>query len=249
MFENSRSWQRMSGEPARGIKIHLGYVPDLEVDEADERRGMRWAIVGAIVVHVVLLLVTVPYKPSVPDWKAPQRAVFAVKQLRFEQPKPQPQEALPRPKQAVRRIPIPDPTPDEPEPILPDEPEIEVPLLDVDTLGIDDFFIPDGPPRRGLRGGQAVRLGGDIVPPVKLSGETPVYTEEARQGRVQGVVILEAVIDVEGNVAEVEVLKGLPLGLSETAVAAAQEWKFRPALRNGEPVPVYYNLTVRFSLQ
>ena len=76
-----------------------------------------------------------------------------------------------------------------------------------------------------------------------------MYTEEARQGRVQGVVILEAIIDVLGNVEDVKVLKGLPLGLSETAVTAASDWKFRPALRNGDPVPVFYNLTVRFSLQ
>lgn len=249
MLEDSRTWQRISGEPERGIRIHLGYVPYLEVDEAGERRGMRWAIVGAIALHVVLFLVRVPYSPSVPDWQAPERAVFAVKQLRFERPEPQPQEALPRPKQAVRRIPIPDPTPDDPEPIVPDVVEIEVPLIDLDSLGIDDFFIPDGPPARGRSGGPVMRLGGDIQPPVKLSGDTPVYTEEARQGRIQGVVILEAVIDVQGNVAEVTVLKGLPLGLSETAVAAAQAWKFRPALRNGEPVPVYYNLTVKFSLQ
>lgn len=249
MFEESRSWQRMNAEPERGIRIHLGYVPEMDIDEGEERRGMRLAIIGAVALHVVLFLVHFSFEPSVPDWQAPERAVFAVKQLRFERPDPVPQQALPRPRRAVKRIPIPDPTPDDPEPILLDEPEIEIPLLDLDALGIDDFFIPDGPPTLGPSGRQAMRLGGDIVPPVKLSGETPVYTEEARQGRVQGVVILEAVIDVLGNVAQVKILKGLPLGLSETAVAAAEEWKFRPALRNGEPVPVYYNLTVKFSLQ
>jgi len=249
MFEDSRTWERIHGEPARGIRIHLGYVPELDVDEDDERRGMRWAIAGAVLLHLIFFVVRLPFNPSVPEWQAPERPVFAVKQLRFERPEPLPQQALPRPKRAVKRVPIPDPTPDDPEPILRDEPEIEVPLLDLDALGIDDFFIPDGPPAQGPSGPRAERLGGDIVPPVKLSGGTPVYTEEARQGRVQGVVILEAVIDVAGNVADVKVLKGLPLGLSETAVAAAQEWKFHPALRNGEPVPVYYNLTVKFSLQ
>lgn len=249
MLEDSRTWQRISGEPERGIRIHLGYVPEIEIDEGEERRGMRRAVIGAIALHVVLFLVTFPFEPSASDWQPPERVVFAVKELRFERPEPEPQQALPRPRRAVKRIPIPDPTPDEPEPILPDEPEIEVPLLDIDALGIDDFFIPDGPPSDGPSGGQAMRLGGDILPPVKLSGETPVYTEEARQGRIQGVVILEAVIDVTGDVSEVKILKGLPLGLSETAVAAAEQWKFRPALRNGEPVPVYYNLTVTFSLQ
>jgi protein TonB len=62
-------------------------------------------------------------------------------------------------------------------------------------------------------------------------------------------VILEAIIDEAGDVDEVTVLKGLPLGLTETAVVAARDWKFKPATRDGAPVPVFYNLTVRFSLQ
>jgi len=249
MFEDSRTWHRINGEPERGIRIHLGYVPDIEVDEKGERRAMRWAIFGAVVLHLVLFAVRIPFAPSRPDWTAPERAVFAVKQLRFERPEPEPQQAVPRPKREAKRIPVPDPTPDDPEPILPDEPEIEMPEFDFEVEGIDDFFIPDGPPPRGPSGPRAVRLGGDITPPVKLSGETPGYTEEARQGRVQGVVILEAIIDDVGNVAQVKVLKGLPLGLTESAVAAAEQWRFRPAMRGSEPVAVFYNLTVKFSLQ
>ncbi len=250
MFEKSPTWHRINGEPPKAIRIHLGYVPDLEVDEARERRGMRWAIFGAVVLHVALFLAPLSFAPSRPDWVAPpQRPVFAVQQLRFEQPKPLPQQSLPKPRKAVKRIPIPDPTPDDPEPILPDEIELPLPEIDIAEIGFDDFIIPDGPPGVDPGGARPMRLGGDIIPPVKLAGDTPVYTEEARQGRVQGVVILEAIIDVLGNVADVKVLKGLPLGLSETAVTAASDWKFRPALRNGDPVPVFYNLTVRFSLQ
>lgn len=249
MFENSRTWQRINGEPERVIRIHLGYVPNLEVDEARERRGMRWAIAGAIALHVALFLVHFSFEPQRPDWQAPERAVFALRQLRFKQPEPVTRQAPPMPRKAVKRIPIPDPTPDEPEPILREELEIPLPEYDIVDLGIDDFFIPDGPPPIESGAGQPVQVGGEVTPPIKLAGETPIYTEEARQGRIQGVVILEAIIDVLGNVANVRVLKGLPLGLSETAVLATQGWKFRPALRNGAPVPVFYNLTVRFSLQ
>jgi TonB family protein len=248
MFDNSPTWKRINREPERAIRIHLGYVPNLEVNEARERRNMRRAIVAAIALHAVLFMLHFSFEPQRPDWKAPERAVFAVRQLRFKAPEPATRQAPPKPRKAVKRIPIPDPTPDDPEPIL-QELEIRLPDSDIVDVGIDDFFIPDGPPSRASGAGRPFQVGGDVTPPVKLAGGVPLYTEEARQGRIQGVVILEAIIDVLGNVADIRVLKGLPLGLTETAVLATQEWKFRPALRNGSPVAVFYNLTVRFSLQ
>jgi protein TonB len=63
------------------------------------------------------------------------------------------------------------------------------------------------------------------------------------------VVILEAVIDAEGAVRRVRVLKGLPAGLSESAVETVKQWKFKPATLEGQPVAVIFNLTVSFSLQ
>jgi len=249
MFDKSPTWTRIAGEPNKVIRVHLGYVPDLDDTSADEQRGLRLAIVGAILAHIVLFLVHVPYEPSRPEWIGREQQVFAVRQLQFKQPEAVQQQSLPKPREAVKRIPIPDPTPDDPEPIRLEEMELPVPNLEVTEMGIDDFFIPDGPPRPMPAGGPPVRVGGDVKPPVKIFGGMPRYTEEARQGRVQGVVILEAVIDNEGHVVDVRVLKGLPLGLSDTAVEAALAWRFKPAMRGVEPVSVFYNLTVRFSLQ
>ena len=62
-------------------------------------------------------------------------------------------------------------------------------------------------------------------------------------------MIVQAIIDKEGNVTNVKVLKGLPMGLEEEAVKAIKRWKFKPATLNGKPVDVYYNLTVNFRLQ
>ena len=56
-------------------------------------------------------------------------------------------------------------------------------------------------------------------------------------------------IDEQGNVTDVSVLKGLPMGLSEAAVEAVKQWKYKPATLNGKPVAVYFNLTVNFQLQ
>lgn len=92
-------------------------------------------------------------------------------------------------------------------------------------------------------------VGGDVKAPRKVSAPPPQYTKKARKARVQGVVIVQAVIDPKGNVAEVKVLKGLEKGLSEQAVAAIRTWKFEPATLHGEPIAVYYNLTVNFRLE
>ena len=100
-------------------------------------------------------------------------------------------------------------------------------------------------------GGEAPRLvEGDMTPPrVVERTTTPQYTPEARAQRVQGVVILQATIDLAGQVRDVEVLKGLPLGLTEAAVEAVRGWTFVPALdEQGRPVEVLYNLTVNFRL-
>lgn len=64
-----------------------------------------------------------------------------------------------------------------------------------------------------------------------------------------GVVILEAVIDEQGNVKDVRVRQGLSDGLDQAAVEAVRTWKFSPAKMDGKPVPVWYTLTVKFTIE
>jgi len=93
-------------------------------------------------------------------------------------------------------------------------------------------------------------VGGGITPPRRLSGEPPKYTEEARKERLQGVVIVRAVIDRSGAVTDLEALKELPLGLTEAAEEAIRTWSFEPARdADGDPIDVYYNLTINFRLE
>ena len=94
-----------------------------------------------------------------------------------------------------------------------------------------------------------MRVGGNVLAPKKISGPDPVYTEVARRARIEGIVIIEAVIDRDGNVTEARVLKPLALGLSDAALDAVRKWKFRPGTMNGQPVAVYYNLTVTFRVE
>lgn len=93
------------------------------------------------------------------------------------------------------------------------------------------------------------RVGGNVTRPEVISQTKPTYTEVARKARLQGTVILEAVIDEEGDVASTRVLKGLPMGLDQAAVDAVSTWKFKPATFEGKPVKVYYVLTVNFQLE
>ena len=96
---------------------------------------------------------------------------------------------------------------------------------------------------------KVVMVGGDVKAPVRIRESHPRYTREARKARIQGIVIIQATIDKQGNVVDTRILKGLPKGLSEMAEAAIKTWKFKPATLNGKPVAVYYNLTINFSLR
>lgn len=101
----------------------------------------------------------------------------------------------------------------------------------------------------GGTGDQPLRVGGNVKPPEIVHRVEPNYTEDARRSRVQGVVILEAIIDAQGNVTDVRIIKTLADGLGEEAAKAVRQWKFRPGTQNGKPVPVIFSLTVNFRLQ
>jgi protein TonB len=94
-----------------------------------------------------------------------------------------------------------------------------------------------------------MRVGGDVKAPVVIHRVEPAYTDLARKARITGIVIVEAIIDRDGNVDKVKVLKGLSLGLTQAAEDAVRKWKFKPGTMNGEPVDVIFNLTVNFTLQ
>jgi len=69
----------------------------------------------------------------------------------------------------------------------------------------------------------------------------------AKQARVQGVVILECTISPQGKVSDVKVLRGIPL-LDQAAIDAVKQWVYTPTLLNGVPVPVIMTVTVNFKL-
>ena len=95
-----------------------------------------------------------------------------------------------------------------------------------------------------------VVVGGDVQAPQRLTDLVPIYTEPARKARIEGIVILQLTISKGGDVLDVKVLKGLPMGLTDAAVDAARRQKFKPAYRasSGKPVDCLYTVTVQFRI-
>jgi len=70
----------------------------------------------------------------------------------------------------------------------------------------------------------------------------------ARQAGVQGAVVLRGIVRKDGAIDNVEVIKDLPYGLGDAARDAVSRWRFRPATYRGDPIDVYYTVTVNFRL-
>jgi len=91
-------------------------------------------------------------------------------------------------------------------------------------------------------------LGNGVIAPVLLVRSTPLYTVEARKARVEGIVVLQAIIRRDGTVDSIKVLKGLGYGLDESAINSIATWRFKPGTLNGNPVDVITNFEVEFRI-
>lgn len=90
-----------------------------------------------------------------------------------------------------------------------------------------------------------VRVGGDIRYPARLVNVDPVYPEAARLAGIQGVVILEALINESGKVQDARIMRSIPM-LDAAALAAVRQWEFAPTIVNGVPVKAVMTVTVNF---
>ncbi len=92
----------------------------------------------------------------------------------------------------------------------------------------------------------AVRVGGNVKPPVKIKDVQPVYPAIAKNAKIGGVVVIEATIGADGKVADTKVLRSVPL-LDQAALDAVKQWEYQPSTQNGKPVPVVMTVTVNFT--
>ena len=93
----------------------------------------------------------------------------------------------------------------------------------------------------------AVPAGG--TQPEEVDRVIPRYPAIARRAGTQGPVVVRGIVRRDGTIDNVEVIKDLPYGLGDAAAEAVRRWRFRPATYRGEPIDVYYTVTVNFRLQ
>jgi len=205
---------------------------------------IKWiALSIAVVVHAAVMVVNFPEFKKIQQ-KKPENVIFVKK---YVPPPPKIERKQIVKKKFTRKVPIPDPTPDEPEPIREPEPEIQPEPIppDVDVL----IGVPEPPPAGGplVAGAEGVSL------PVLLAESKlkPDYPELARVARIQGRVILQAIVLKDGTVGELEILNcNRPgMGFEEAAVSAVAQWRYKPAMQGSKPVDVYFTVRVDFELQ
>lgn len=114
-------------------------------------------------------------------------------------------------------------------------------------VGVGDGNIgsPDG---TGSLEEPTLTVGGDVKAPIIVKRVEPPYPALAVKMKKEGVVVLQAIIDREGNLRDVQVLRSPHPVLGDAALAAVNQWKFKPGTLNGNAVKTMFNLTVTFRL-
>jgi len=105
--------------------------------------------------------------------------------------------------------------------------------------------LPAGPPPADAA--RPVRVGGIIRTPKLREQVVPQYPELAKQARTTAIVIIEAVVGVDGRVEAAKVLRGQPL-FDQAALDAVKQWRYQPLLLNGVPMPFVVSVTLVFNL-
>ena len=203
----------------------------------------------ALIVLVVVPLIAIDALP-LPD---ELRAVTLVR----PEPPPEPPQPIPARREAAPPA-NPDAAPVEAPPSITPEPPVRPPtdVGEVDTGstidgavlgsgGIERFSDLTPPPAPAPT--QTVRVGGTVTAPTKIHDVAPAYPQLARSAGIQGIVIIQATIGVDGSVVGAEVLRPVPF-LDQAALDAVRQWRFTPTRLNGVPVAVIMTVTVNFRL-
>jgi protein TonB len=115
--------------------------------------------------------------------------------------------------------------------------------------GGDGPGLNDG--RNGGTGGDVYQAGNGTVGPQLIRDIKPIYTPEAMRARVQGLVIVQAIVLADGSVGPAKIMRSLDatFGLDEEALRTVRQWRFLPGTRGGKPVAVLVEIEMMFTLR
>jgi protein TonB len=227
------------------------------------REGLRSHLSGSVPIsiaaHLVVLLLLLII-PLAADMALPDPLTGMPEFVRVV-PLPPPPQSVPAP-----RAPTPSPAvnPNFAPIAAPDKiaPEVSRPGPQFDVPIGSDMGLPPGigdpngivtsvpqppPPPDPPRQTGPVRVALLPEPPRKIADARPIYPEIARMNRVEGTVVLEAVLDPTGRVTQLRVVRSIPL-LDQAAVDAVKQWRYTPSTYGGKPVSVLMTVTIRFTL-
>jgi protein TonB len=90
-----------------------------------------------------------------------------------------------------------------------------------------------------------------VTSPVPIFKPQPKYTADAMRAKVQGTVVMSAVVLADGSVSDIRITRSLDqsFGLDEEAKKTAAQWRFRPGTKQGEPVAVRIQIELDFNLR
>jgi protein TonB len=217
------------------------------LDHNGDRRPLQLAILSAILVHLIALYITLPQTSRV-ILSDPQVSLPLVPFHLPPPPLPKPPEKLPQHplEQRMLLIPIPDPTPDEIEPIREPEPDPDLEPLPPDMIA---FPVVTGPPPVGRLEPQLPGVNG-VTDPVRIHFVEPQFPALARRAGILGRVLLQAVVSQDGRIKNLTVLTSSTpgLGFEQAAMDAVKQWKYKPAEQDEKPVTVYLTIVIDFTL-
>jgi len=196
-----------------------------------QRRLIQRALVAALALHATVLLARMP------DWGPDPVRVDAPREqqmkVQFLKPPPPPPKTPPKPPEPEKKkIPRPDPTPDEPEPIKEPPPPPPLPAQE-----------PAPPTPMPAQETGPVRVSPGQGPGLIKKVE-PRYPPIARTARMEGTVVVDAVIRKDGTVSDVKVLNSTSEMFDQACIDAVRQWRFTPG-----PQDVILTVTVRFTLK
>lgn len=105
-----------------------------------------------------------------------------------------------------------------------------------------------GPGSGGNYGGGLRKIGGGVSMPEVTYKVEPEFSEEARKAKFMGTVMVGIIVDTNGRPQNVHIVRGVGMGLDEKAMEAVRQYKFKPAMENGKPVPVELQVEVNFQI-